>query len=277
MKGIFLLAAIAVSAPAFANICEVDMINLRNNSLITRIRANDFGDNCREGMKACRLEIRQRGLHGRADCVRIEGRFPDHDPRPLPDYEPIPRPRPRPDQDHYPRPQPSSDARRPIGIGESTIFQNRYVTVAGVSFNGLFAVRSTDGWNTITNNIPRDQLSVTNGCNLGLCANDSVIDVASARYVTVVGLSFSDRFITKSTDGWNTLSGQIDRRQLAETKGCISSHYAQICVGNQVIDQSNRYMTVVGIQVDGRIALRSTDGWNTITTNVDPSRLVITR
>ncbi len=277
MKGLFLLAAIAISAPAMANICEVDMVDLRSNRLITRIRSNDFGDGCREGMKACRLEIRQRGLHGRADCVRIEGRFPDPDSRPLPDYDPNPRPRPRPDQDNYPRPLPNSPARRQISVGESVIFQNRYVTVAGVSFNGLFAVRSSDGRYTVMSNIPREQLSVTNGCNLGLCAGAKVIDVVSARYVSIAGLSFYDRFITLSEDGRYTLSGEIDRQQLAETSGCISSRYAQICVGNQVIDQFNRYATIAGIQLDGRVVLLSTDGRYTLTTNVDPSRLVITR
>jgi hypothetical protein len=273
MKGMILAAAMTFSGTVLAYTCEVEMVDLRTNRLITRIRANDYGDNCREGMKACRLEIRQRGLHGRADCVRVGDRFPEPHPRPLPDRDP----RPLPDYEPHPRPLPGGDARRPISIGETVILQNRYVTIAGVSFNGLFAVRSTDGWNTISSNIPREQLAVTNGCNLGLCANDSVIDVGSARYVKIAGLSFHDRFVTQSTDGWNTLSAHLDRRQLAETKGCISSPYARLCVGNQVIDQSNRYMTIAGIQVDGRVVLRSTDGWNTLSTNVDPSRLVVTR
>ncbi len=277
MKGILLLAAIAISAPAFANICEVDLIDLRSNRLISRIRADDFGDNCREGMKSCRFEIRQRGLHGRADCVRVEGRFPDRDNRPLPDYDPIPRPNPRPLPDYDQRPIPSSAARRLINNGETVIYANRYFRVLGVSFDGRFALQSMDGYNTISNNIPREQLSVTNGCNLGICVSETTIQTTSARYARVVALSFNDQFVTQSMDGYNVLSSNVDRRQIAETKGCVSSSYAQVCVGNQVIDQFNRYMTVVGVQLDGRVVLRSTDGYNVLSANIDPTRLVITR
>jgi hypothetical protein len=257
------------AASAFAqysNRCEVDMIDTRTNRIITTIRSVDYNDGCKEGMKACRKEIRDRNLLNRADCVRAADSGPQY-------------PGPQNPGSQYPGPQTGYDARRMINQGESVIMNSsaKYVTVAGVSFNGLFAVRSTDGWNTITNNVSREQLSVTNGCNMNLCVNDSVINISTARYVTVVGLSYSDRFVTKSTDGWNTLTTNQERRLLAETKGCISSRYAQICVGNQVINQQNRYSTVVGVQQDGRVVLKSTDGWNTLTTNVDPTNLVITR
>lgn len=278
MKKMLLAAAMTLTAAsAFAQYssyrCEVDMVDLRTNRIITTIRATDMNDGCKEGMKACRLEIRQRGLLNRADCVRAT------ETNPGPQIPGPQNPYPYPDTNPYPGPQTGYDARRLINNGESVILNNtaRYVTVMGVSFNGLYAVRSTDGWNTISNNIRREELSVTNGCNLNLCVNDSVINTQTARYVTVVGLSYDDKFVTKSTDGWNTLVSRNDRTLLAETKGCISSRYAQICVGNQVINQQNRYSTVVGVQLDGRVVLKSSDGWNTLTPNVDPSHLVITR
>lgn len=270
MKKTILALAMTLSSSAFAYMCEVDMVDTRTNRIITTIRANDYNDSCREGMKACRFEIRQRGLLGRADCVRRTDSYPYPNPNPNPNPYPFP--------DTNPNPYPGSiDARRMINNGESVIFNNRFVTAIGVSFNGLYAVRSTDGWNTISNNIRREELSVTNGCNMNVCTSDSVIDVMSSRYVKVVALSFNDRFVTQSTDGWNTLMSNIERRNLAETKGCISSRYAQICVGNTVINTMNRYSTVVGIQLDGRVVLRSSDGWNTLSTNVDPASLVVTR
>ena len=261
MKSILLAAAMTMmSASAFALQCEVDMVDSRTNRLITTIRAYDMGDDCKEGMKECRKEIRLRGLFGRADCVRATVNYPD------------PRPNPNPN----PGPIGSVDARRMLSSNESAILNNRYVTVMGMNFQGLYAVRSTDGWNTLTNNVRREALSVTNGCAMNVCTNDSVIDITSPRYLTVVGISFDERIVTKSTDGWNTLASGIERRNLAATTGCINSRYAQLCVGNQVINNLNRYSTVVGIQQDGRVVLKSSDGWNTLSTNVDPSSLVVT-
>lgn len=269
MKKVLLAAAMTMmSVSAFANMCEVDMVETRNNRLITTIRAYDYGDDCKEGMKACRKAIRDMGRLGQADCVRATVNNPYPDPRP--------NPRPYPDTNPYPGPV-GSDARRMINNGESAIMNSRYVTVVGVSFQGLYAVRSTDGWNTITNGVRREALSVTNGCAYTTCVNDSVIDINTARYVTVVGIAFDERVTTKSTDGWNTLVSGIETRNLAATKGCINSRYAQLCVGNQVINNMNRYSTVVGIQQDGRVVLKSSDGWNTLSTNVDPSSLVVTR
>lgn len=266
MKKMIMLAALTLSSSAFAYMCEVDMVDNRTNRRITTIRANDYGDDCKEGMKQCRLEIRQRGLLNRADCVR---RGTTYNPNPNPNPNPYPNPNPNP----YPNPYPSTDARRMLNNGESAIHNNRYVTVMGVGYNGTYAVRSTDGWNTMYNNIRRDQLSITNGCSQSICTNESVINVSTARYVTVVGISYDERFVVKSTDGWNTLTSNIDRRNLAETTGCINIRYENLCVGSQVIDRYNRDAVIVGIQLDGRVVLRSTDGWNTLTTNVDPSSL----
>lgn len=267
MKKVLLAAAMTMmSVSAFALQCEVDMVDSRTNRLITTIRAYDYGDDCKEGMKECRKEIRLRGLLNRADCVRATVNYPNPNPNPNPWPNPNPNPGPI-----------GSDARRMLNNGESAIMNSRYVTVVGVSFQGLYAVRSTDGWNTITNGVRREALSVTNGCAYTTCTSDSVIDINTARYVTVVGISFDERVTTKSTDGWNTLVSGIETRNLAATKGCINSRYAQLCVGNQVINNMNRYSTVVGIQQDGRVVLKSSDGWNTLSTNVDPSSLVVTR
>lgn len=281
-KMILAVAALTLTATsAFAqynsNRCEVDLIDTRTNRIITTIRATDYNDGCKEGMKACRLEIRQRGLLNRADCIRATQTNPGPQ-NPYPDTNPYPNP--YPDTNPYPGPQTGYDARRMINIGESVILNNKYVTVLGATYGGQqFAVRSTDGWNTITNGVRRESLSVTNGCNLQLCTSDSVIDINSAKYVKVIALSYDDRFVTQSTDGWNTIASGLDRSRLAETKqgSCAFSRYGgQICVGHQVINQQNRYSTVVGIQLDGRVVLRSTDGWNTISTNISPENLVIT-
>lgn len=262
MKSILLVAAMTMmSASAFANYCDVDMVDYRGR-FVTRISKLDYENTCRESMKECRRLTRTEARYLGNDCIKSTVSYPNPNPRPYPDTNPYPG---------------SIDARRILNNGESAIMNNRYVTVIGSSFQGLYAVRSTDGWNTISNGVRREALSVTNGCAFNTCTSDSVIDIQSARYVTVVGISYDERITTKSTDGWNTLVSGIETRNLAATKGCINSRYAQLCVGNQVINNMNRYSSVVGIQQDGRVVLKSSDGWNTLSTNVDPGSLVVTR
>ncbi len=99
MKSILLAAAMTMmSASAFALQCEVDMVDSRTNRLITTIRAYDYGDGCKEGMKECRKEIRILGLLGRADCVRatVKNPYPNPRPNPWPNPETNPRPNPYP-------------------------------------------------------------------------------------------------------------------------------------------------------------------------------------
>jgi hypothetical protein len=274
MKSLILAAALTLSASAFAEVCEVDMVYIRTNRLIKTIRAFDNEDACKEAMKQCKLQIRLSNLLNKADCFLASSPVPDPVPTPRPG------PTPRPDQDPYPDQNPApevSDSRRMLSIGESAIYDNEYVTILGSNLKGKYAVRSNDIWNTVTNNVRRKSLSVTNGCSGNLCTSDSVIDIHSAAYVKIVGISFDDTFVIQATDIWKTLSSNIASSALAVTTGCISSYYSKICVGDTVINSENRYSTIAGIQEDGLVVLRSSGGWSTLSTNIDPSSLVVTR
>lgn len=104
MKFMLLAAAFLSSVSAFAQTCEVDMVYMNTNQRITTFRAYDMGDGCKEGMKQCRLEIRQRNLVGRADCVRANN-IPNPMPNPIPGPNPIPNPYPNPYPPTNPYPQ----------------------------------------------------------------------------------------------------------------------------------------------------------------------------
>lgn len=269
MKKMILAAAMTLTAAsAFARLsCEADMVDQRGRTIET-IRAFD----CQEAMKQCRIRINDLRMRGVYDCKRYE----TTNPGPSNPY-PNPNPGPQYPGPQYPGPQTGYDAYRNVNQGESVIFRNQFVTVIGVSFNGSYAVRANDVFNTITNNVRRDELAVRNGCNLNLCANESVINISTSSYAKVIGLSTNNTFVVQANDVFNTITSNLDRSRIAKTQGCISSRYAQICVGNQVIDQYNRYATVIAVQEDGRVVLRSSDVFNTITTNVNPTNLVITR
>lgn len=284
MKKIILAAAMTLTvASAFAqysNYCEVERFDMRNGRRVGQIYS---AYDCKDALKACSKDVAMAGYRDIHDCRKLDVYNPGPQ-NPGPQYPGPQNPGPQYPGPQNPYPgQTGYDAVRMLINGESVINNdsNRYVKVLGASYNGqTYAVQSTDGWNTISQGVSRDSLSVTSGCNIDLCVNDSVINTQTARYVTVAGLSTQNRFVTKSTDGWNTLVSRNDRSLLAITKSgsCAFSRYGgQICVGNQVINQQNRYSSVVGIQLDGRVVLKSSDGWNTLTTNVNPENLVITR
>ncbi len=267
-------AVLTISGSVFAQTCEVEMVESRSNRLIRTYRAYD----CYEAKKQCSKEIRTMGYYGRAECIQ----------RDVTVYVPTPIPNTRPDYDYRPNPNDYQtypdynqgqrfDAIREVVADETVIYNNKYVTVVGKSFGGSYTVRTTDSWPTLINNLTRSSLSVTRGCNLGLCVKDLVININTSRYVKIAALSYDGRFIVQSDDSWPTLYSGIDRQSIAELKGCINLRYGQICVGNTVINPQNRYYTVVGIQSNGRVVLATQDSWKTLSTNVDPMNLTVTR
>lgn len=261
MNKLLIAAVMTLSTSAFANVCHVDMVDTLTGRLIERFRSYDDFEGCKEGMKDCRKEIRMRGLVNRADCVRE-----DFASAPLPNPSPLPTP-------NY-----GHDARRPVQIGESVIFNNNFHTILGSTISGLYTVRYKDSWETkVHHGIHRSNLAVTSGCNLGLCVNEKAIDVESSTYVKVVGLGFSDDFVTETYDSWKSLTSGIRREQLAQTKGCVTRFYSQICVGNEVMTTKDNYFTVIGIQTDGLVVLHSQKFFGKIHANIDPTKLIIVR
>lgn len=265
MRNLLLFATLALSSSAFAQVCNVDMVSTRNNRVLDSFRS--YNDSCYEAKKECRKQIRLRGLLNRADCVERSVYNPTPN-RPTPNR---PTPNPYPNPNPYPTPDSSYDARRPLSPGEKVVYNRQIMTVIGTNFNGLTAVRDSYGFNT--NNIPRERLSVTSGCNLGICAGATVINLNSRQSVTVRGLGYNDTFAV--SDSYGFITEGLGRNNIAETSGCISNYYAQICTGNQVLTRHNQYMTVAGIQLDGKVVLK--DSYGFLTVNVDSSDLVIVR
>ncbi len=258
MKFLSVLAFAALSSSAFAQICEVDMVD-RYNRVIRTFRAYGQQDACIEGMKECRKTIRLSPQSGGVDCVRAYSQQPQQPQGPQ-----------YPQQPQYPSQYPSSSATRALSSGESVIYNNSYYTVVGLAYNGSVALK--DSWNQISQGIRRENISVTNGCSQEVCVGKQIIDISSASYQTVAGLRFQDGFILKNS--WNQLSS-VQRSKVALLEGCSGSYYAQVCVGNQVLTRDNSYQTVVAIQQDGRVVLKNS--WNQLSINVDIQSLIVTR
>lgn len=262
MKKFLVLATLGLSASAFAQICEVDMVD-RYNRVVQTFRAYGDPTSCMEGMKECRKALRFGPQRGGVDCVRAYS-------TPTPPTNPYPTPTPTP----YPTPgYPSVDATRYLNQGENVIFNNAYYTVVGQAYNGTLALRNSYS-GMITQNIRREDIAVTSGCSSQTCVNDSVINLNSSSYSRVMGLTFNGGFILK-----NEFSGylsRVDFSAVAVTKGCTYGGYNQVCVGSEVLNSNNSYYQVVAIQPDNRVVLKSNFSGNLVT-NIDPRNLIVVR
>lgn len=256
MKKLLVLVLLSLSATAFSQTCYVNMVDRYDR--VVRTFAARGSDTCLEAMKECRKSIRldysrdPQYPNGSLDCVRVG------DTTPLPPTNPFPR---------------QTDNNRQLNNGETVIYHNSYYTVVGTAFNGTVALRSTWNYN-ITQGIRREDVAVTNGCNLNVCVGDSVINISTASYATVSGLTFHDGFVLKNT--WNSTLSTVDQFKVALTKGCTYGGYNQICVGNQVLASNNTYYTVVAIQLDNRVVLKSNYS-SSLSVNIDPSSLIVVR
>lgn len=271
MKKLLMLLALSVSGSAFANYCTYQYVNPIPSDYRYPGTVRTFTEyDCKEAAKECSKELRLRNLNNRADCRQVN--YPNPGPNPNPNPYPNPGPNPYPDYGY--------DVRRPLQIGETVYYNNRIATVLGAGYNNQYAIRTTDSWGSTTtrNGVRREDLSITNGCNQNICVNSSIINVSTGRSGTIVALTYNNSFVVRTTDSWgSSVTTTLSRQYVAETQGCTSG-YNQICVGYQVLTRTNRYGTIIGIQADGRVVVRTTDSWgSTVTqTNVNPSELVIT-
>ncbi len=268
MKKLLLLALVSFSSMSFAQRCEVDMVD-RYGRWVRTFQAQ--GDaNCMEGMKACRKFIRlNTNQYGSADCVVAGSHQPIPQPYPQPQPQPYPQPIPQPYPNPYP--QPDYSVQRSLRINESVILSNQVQTVIGYAPNGTYALKDVYGY--IKQNIRREDIAITADCSSDLCVNDSLIDTSKNQEVKIAGLEFDGQYVTKDVYGY--LTSNNDRLKLAVKSGCVRTNYTNVCVGNQVLDRSNQYKTVVAVQINGLIVLKDVYGY--LTSNVNPNDLVITR
>jgi hypothetical protein len=195
MKKLVLITLSLISISAFANICEVVMVDNYSGRIVDRFREYDYDGTCREAMKECRKELRLSGWYGRADC-QVSSTSPRR-PDPTPDY--------------------SADATRPLQLGEVVIFNNQFATVAMIDRNNMYSVKYNDDWRSSHHQIPREYLAVTNGClsvrGNNLCAGHQVLTRFN-EYATVVGLQFDQRVIIRLQSSRGVLLDNVNPNEL---------------------------------------------------------------
>ena len=244
-----------------------------------------------------RTQICQQYSNGTQRCWDHHNTGTSQTQLPDPQTQPMPRPRPEPQPQPQPQPQPrpeptpttpapttttapSTDATRVIEAGETVIFNSALHMVVSTD-NNFYNLKPMGGRDRdVVKDVARQYVAVTRGCNVGFCANDSVIVVGSASYAAVAGIEYDGKFVLKTVDGNETLSFGVTASSLAWTKGCSPEGPRKVCIGNVVMKQNarnNGYYTVAGIQLDGNVVLEDEREPKKLTTNVRPDTLIITR
>lgn len=86
------------------------------------------------------------------------------------------------------------------------VSNSRYARVVGLQLTNKFVLKYSDngltgsGWD-------RDDLAVMNGCQLGVCVGQRVINVSNRRYAVVRALQSGNRFVLRYEDNGLTGSG----------------------------------------------------------------------
>jgi hypothetical protein len=166
MKKIMLLGLLSLSATAFGQTCNVDMVD-RYDRVVRTFRSYGDPNTCLESMKECRKSIRldysnnPRYPNGSLDCVRRGGYNPTPTPNPYPNPNPYPTPNP------YPNPTPQ------YGVSVSGVIEDRAFTF-----------------------VARDPSELYINC---------LSDIRRVNYGSADELFFSannNRFVSTATSGW---------------------------------------------------------------------------
>jgi hypothetical protein len=169
------------------------------------------------------------------------------------------------------------ESKRVLEVGESVFYKGVLYIVDSSSQIGNVVLRPAEGRGKENLKVRREEVSLSRGCSDNICVFDSVIDLVNKKYVSVAGISYSDKFITKSTEDQVTLTYEVGRSSLALTKGCVQTRRGKVCVGDMGIAANNLYYQVVGLQSSNRIVVETTDSSKTLYQDIDPNSLVITK
>lgn len=261
-----LLFTVLMSAPALASTCKVAIQDNRGSSFAIINTENDRG--CFKAVASCQDSLAYYRYDTRIySCVILQGL-----PAPTPRTETRPAPQ-EPRTNPAPVQTQASDSRRIIEVGETVIFQSKYWVVTGAPQTGFFDLKPVNKKEKdVIRDVARHYVVMTRGCHQEICTKSSVIDMQSRNYFAVEGIDYNGKFVIKQPQN-GQLSFDIDASSLARTTGCA----AGVCVGNIVIDRSNRYSRVAAIQPNGLLVLESQDNRRSLTFDVDSRFLTVTR
>jgi hypothetical protein len=133
--------------------------------------------------------------------------------------------------------------------------------IIGVQDDGNYALSFTKSSHVFAN-IPREDLSVIEGCNSEkICVNDILINIKNGNaLVKVIAITFDDQLVIEFQDG--QFAGQLSSKwswsNQARTTGCSSEGF---CIGDKVLNtKNNTYATIYGLQENNKYTLKFTSG-----------------
>lgn len=257
MKMLILLSLLMMSFKSMAHTCLISLYDPYNRPYIYFPTEND--PNCSNAANQCYGSIQSMRLDPRVyRCYTISMKEDAVNTRVIPQV-----------------PQRSvvekSDHQRVVLNGETVIFEGKHWIVSSIE-ERVLSIKEKNGKDK--KNVSRQAVAVTRGCYKGICTKTSILSKRTQTYLSVEGIEYNGRFLLQDVNS-KEFPVSEEYQNIAVTEGCVAPFTGQVCVDNKVIDQRNRYFTVVGIQTDGSVVVKDESG--KLYFNQNPAIFVITR
>lgn len=167
----------------------------------------------------------------------------------------------------------TQDHQRALRHDEPVIYKLSPYEVISKNSDGTYTIRGKERRSSVVTTL-RKNLAVTSGCYLDVCTGELIFDVGYSRMVTVRGIDFIGDYLADTEEGWHGLY-KIRRDNLAKMSGCLEVTQGKYCVGQRVKDTAGTRLTIIAIHEDGKLVLKSEDGWNSYRSFVDPNAVTI--
>lgn len=260
MKMILLLSLMVLSFKSIAHTCLISLYDPYNRPYV--YFATEKDPNCQSAARQCYDSIQYNRLDPQVyRCYTLRMEADPVTTRPVPQVPEVPQ---KPVVE-------TTDHQRAVTNGETVIYEGKHWVVSSVE-GRVLSIKEKNGKDK--NSVSRQAVAITRGCFKGICTKTSVLSKRTQTYLSVEGIEYNGRFLLQDVNS-KEFPVSEDYRNIAVTEGCVSPFTGQVCVDNKVIDQRNRYYTVVGIQTDGSVVIKDESG--KLYFNQNPAIFVITR
>ena len=160
--------------------------------------------------------------------------------------------------------------------GDALVYYgNNLYRVLGRDAENRYGLRMPDYPYTVVSGIPRGQIAVKSGCSQFACAGQSAY--YNKQSVTVMGITPGGAVTLRMPDYPYTVFANVSASRVGKTSGCVTDGYSRnVCVGVSAVSGTS-VVKVVAVHPDNTVTVRMPDYPYTVTDNVDPKFLAISR
>lgn len=189
MKRLIMFSLLALTGLVQAQTCDIGLFNPAIEPVQIFRTRNDI--HCERAATQCVNAIRSMRLNPKQYKCYTIAMTEDPTPAEVPAPEPVSVP------------EAKSDAKRPIQLGETVIFNNDLWVVTALPSPGFLNLipEAKRKESKIIENVNRTTVAITRGCHAGLCTRDSVIDLRTRATTAILGIEYNGNFVVQQDEG----------------------------------------------------------------------------